>query len=476
MSSEDIISLLPLLVVMSTAAIVMLSIAWHRSQLVVVTLSILGLGVAMICTASAPDFASFAQLLIFDSYAKILSQLLLLSTIVIFVFTYEYSKNKPEFFEEFYLLLLLSLTGALVMVASNHFVSFFLGLELLTIPLYCAIGYYTRNPSSLEAAVKYIILAGLASGLLLFGTALIYASLGTMNFELVAQALVMQKLPVSFMFLCGFALIIAAIGFKISAVPFHLWTPDVYDGAPLPAMSFLATVSKAASLTLFLRLWILMRAQVGSHAFWLIMAMAILSMLAGNLLALRQENIKRLLAYSSIAQFGYITMALLATGNMAMQAVLLYLVAYVLTALIIFGVLMNLGGPAQKISDLEGLFARKPGLALMFSFGLLSLMGMPLTALFMAKFLVIMAGMQSAQWPLIISLVASSGIGVFVYVRVINILFKKPSTTWIETRSLSPLVFSTLAILTLSVLFLGLWPTVITANMYGDNTHTLLNN
>ena len=457
MTSQDIFSLFPLIFLSGTAVLVMLSIALRRSHIGVAFLSAFGLSLAFLSTFFYQE-PNFLMLLRIDSFSIMVMQGLLITSLIAIFFTYEYMKNKSEEPEEFYILLLLSTLGSLVLVASNNFVSLFLGLELLTIPLYCAISYNCEDRKSIEAGVKYIILAGLAAAMMLFGIALIYAASGTMNFTL------LRPNDQTSLFLGGVALVFAGLAFKISLVPFHVWTPDVYDGAPLPAATFLATISKGASLVVLLRLYLLLKPYAEPELFWLLTIIAILSMLMGNLLALRQENIKRLVAYSSIAHFGYLTMAVIAAGELAVQALLLYLLAYIITILIIFGVLTLLEGPHEKVADLRGLFRSEPFLAVAFMLGLLSLMGLPLTALFMAKFLVIMVAIKNSLWPLIISLIISSAIGIFVYLRVAQVLFGTREYQDYSKR-FKPMASAVVAILALGLLTLGVWPTPATEHI-----------
>ena len=471
MTSQDIFSLFPLLIIFGTAVLLMLLVACYRSHRGVAFLSALGLILAFLSTLFYQE-SSLLKLVYINNFSIMIMQALLITSLIIIFFTYEYMKNKSKEPEELYILFLLSTLGSLVLVASDNFISLFLGLELLTIPLYCAIAYRCEDRKSIEAGVKYIILAGLAAALMLFGIALVYAATGTMDFAVLSQYLAKSPHQTS-LFLCGVALIFAALAFKISAVPFHLWTPDVYDGALLPATTFLATVSKGASLVVLLRLWLLLKPYAGVELFWLLAIFAILSMLMGNLLALKQENIKRLVAYSSIAQFGYLIMAVIAAGELAMQALLLYLLAYIITLLIIFGVLTILEKPAEKIVNLKGLFKREPFLACAFLLGLFSLMGLPLTALFMAKFLVLMVAIKNLLWPLVISLIISSALGIFVYLRVAQLLFGAQEARE-YAKNFRPIVSFVVLILALSLITLGIWPTPATEHIKHRDAQSFL--
>jgi NADH-quinone oxidoreductase subunit N len=462
MTAQDLLSLLPLISLFGTTALVMLLIAYRRSHGGTAFLSILGLLGALFSTYFMP-----ARLELYI----LLMQAFLIAGILLLFFTYEYFKAYHEPVEEFYLLLLLGIAGALVIISCDNFVSLFLGVELLTIPAYCLVAY-TFTRTNIEAAVKYIILASFAAAMMLFGIALVYASFGTMNFVILNQLLAQNN--ANLLFLGGMALIFAALAFKISAVPFHIWTPDVYDGSPLPALGFLATISKAASLIVILRLWLLAAPFIGQQLGIVLTIMAILSMLAGNILALRQDNIKRLIAYSSIAHFGYLTMAVIAAGEIGIQAVLLYLVAYVITIFILLGVLIMLDKPIDNIYQLKNFFSQQPILAAMFLLALFSLMGLPLTALFMGKLLIILASIQHAQWLLVGSLILSSSIGIFVYLRVVNIILDTSSPALLNIQKNNIVVSSFIIFLALSLVILGVWPTPLTNSLPKDAQSLLL--
>jgi NADH-quinone oxidoreductase subunit N len=275
--------------------------------------------------------------------------------------------------------------------------------------------------------VKYLVLAGVSSAFLVFGMALVYARLGALDFaSLQANA----DAPQSFVVVVGLALILVGVGFKLSLVPFHMWTPDVFQGAPAPVTGFLATVSKGAVLAVLLRYF-----QTGggyrldsvTSAMTLI---AIASILAGNLLALLQRDLKRILAYSSIAHFGYLLIAFLAGGAFAVESVNFYLAAYVATTLAAFGVIAVVASDARRGRDLDegdleiyrGLLWRRPALAGLLALSLISLAGLPVSIGFVAKFYVLAAGVEARSWTLVAALVVGSAIGLFYYLRIVAVL------------------------------------------------------
>jgi len=366
------------------------------------------------------------SLLILDQYALFYIGLILGATFAIAILCHGYLERHAETREELYVLLLVATLGSMVLVASSHFVSFFLGLEILSVALYALSAYLHTRRRSIEAGVKYLILAGSSSAFLLFGMALIYAQLGTMDLSRLEGLLVgAQNSP---LVLAGLTFIVTGIGFKLGVVPFHLWTPDVYEGAPAPVTAFIATISKGAIFALLLRYFYTIGAQHFRAVFVLFAIIAIASMLIGNLMALLQNNVKRILAYSSIAHMGYLLVAFEASGGMASEAVAFYLVAYFITTVGAFGVVTILSDEerdADTLEDYAGLFWRRPVLASIFTLMMLSLAGIPVTAGFLAKFYVVTAGASAGIWALILILVISSVIGLFYYLRIVATLYAR---------------------------------------------------
>lgn len=409
-----------------------------------------------------------SHLLMVDGYGLFFMALLIAASLVVALLSYGYwQRRQQDHLEEFYVLLLLATLGAVVLVVSHHFVTLFLGLELLSVALYALIAYPRMATRPVEAGMKYLILAAASSAFLLFGLALIYAELGTMEFAPMAMQLATADGMRHGVVLTGLAMTITGIGFKLAVVPFHLWTPDVYEGAPVPVTAFIATVSKGAIVALLVRFFM----QTGAYPSdaWLLVfsVIAAASMMVGTLLALLQENVKRLLAYSSIAQLGYLLVAFVAGGPRGVEATLYYLVAYVLTTLSAFGsmiVLSDTERDAENLSAYLGLFWRQPWLALVFTSALLSLAGIPLTAGFIGKFYVLLASVESALWPLAFVLLVSSAIGLFYYLRVVVVMYSaQPADTDVHGPTLthSPSLAATfmLVMLTFGLVWLGVYPT-----------------
>ena len=425
MNATDTIALLPLLFLAGTAVAVMLGIAVKRSHEIAATLTLIGFAASFVSVFAVTSLVprQVTSLLLVDRYALFYLGLISASAAVVAVLSYQYFAKHDGQREEVYLLLVLATLGCGVLVTSVHFVSFLLGLEVLSISLYGMIAYFTGRAQALEAGIKYLILASASAAFLLFGMALIYAATGTLAFSGI-RSLSFGGSSLALL-LPGVALSVTGIGFKLGVVPFHLWIPDVYQGAPAPVAAFVATTSKTAVVALLLR-YLAAAPQQSPAVFVLFSVIAVASMCAGNILALRQNNVKRILAYSSIAHFGYILVALLAGTTMAAGAVTFYLVAYTVTILTAFGIVTVLSTSEADAADLEdyrGLFWRRPVLASIFTAVLLSLAGIPATMGFVGKFYILASGANASAWPLIIVLVLTSVIGLFYYLRVVVTLF-----------------------------------------------------
>jgi NADH-quinone oxidoreductase subunit N len=455
--------LAPLIAVAITIVVLLLAMAAGGRRRVISVLAILGLATAfgLLFLAAAPLPHAATALLLVDGYALFYSGLILAATAAVALISSGYVERVDERPDEYYVLLLLAALGSMVLVSAVHFVSFFLGLELLSVSLYGLVAYPVARDVSVEAGVKYLVLAAVSAAFLLFGMALVYAENGTMEFAAMAAPAGAVERRV---WLAGVGLIIVGFGFKLALVPFHLWTPDVYQGAPAPVTAFVATVSKGAMFALLLRYFAAV--DLGTHrALFLVFAcVAVASMVAGNLLALLQDNIKRLLAYSSIAHLGYLVVAFLASGALAATAVTFYLVAYFVTTIGAFAVVTILSDgerEAERLDDYRGLGGRRPWLAGVFTAMLLSLAGIPLTAGFVGKFYVTVAAGGAALWLLLVVMMITSGIGLFYYLRVVVAMFMQPAVDGATKATFAPAPVAaglTLAALTLVLVGLGVYP------------------
>ncbi|EPC00047.1 hypothetical protein L861_07735 [Litchfieldella anticariensis FP35 = DSM 16096] len=421
-----LMALLPLILVCATAIAAMLGIAWRRHHAGTAAVTVMGLVLALISLLSIWTMAPIkVPLLVVDGLTLFAGVMILVSSLACTALAYVYLENYPGPREEFYLLLLCAAAGGMVLAASQHLASLFVGLELLSMPLYGMLAYAFPERRSLEAGIKYFILSAAATAFLLFGMALLYAQVG--HLDLTGVAASFSERPDAWG-LAGIGLLLVGLGFKLSIVPFHLWTPDVYEGAPGPAATFLASASKVAVFVVLLRLVL---SAPGFQDDWLrdvLAAMALAGMLVGNLLALVQSNLKRLLGYSSIAHFGYLLVALVVGDGLATETGGVYLLTYLVTTLGAFGVVTLLSSPysgedAAALHHYRGLFWRRPYLTAVLTVSLLSLAGIPFTAGFIGKFYIIALGVEAQRWWLVGGIVVGSAIGLYYYLRVMVTLF-----------------------------------------------------
>ncbi len=467
---DDWLVLLPLVLVAATSVAAILGIAIRRNHLLIAWLTLVGLAAAFVSVWFAAPLTprQVTPLVIVDRFALFYIALNLAACFTIAVLAYSYLEKQQEQREELYVLLLIAMLGSGVLVISNHFATLFLGLEILSVSLYALTSYLRRRPLPLEAGAKYLVLAASSAAFLLFGMALLYAEFGTLSFTRIGPVGTAATGPEAVIVLTGLVFLITGFGFKLGIVPFHLWTPDVYEGAPAPVTAFIATVSKGSMFALLLRYFHGSGAQHLSGIYLVFSIMAIASMFGGNLLALFQDNVKRILAYSSIAHLGYLLVAFQAGGSLAAEAVTFYLVAYFITTLGAFGVLTVLSNSereADTLEDYRGLFWHRPGLALIFTAMLLSLAGIPLTAGFFAKFYVVVSGTSAEIWALVLCLVISSVIGLFYYLRIVVSMFADmPAGAEKSFALVSQLSFTStcaLLVLTVVLIWLGVFPSAL---------------
>jgi NADH-quinone oxidoreductase subunit N len=448
--------------------IVMLGIAARRNHTLSAWLTIGIMVVTMVwgALAMSADPVAVTQLLVLDRFGLYFIELMALATLGVIFMARCCMGAREGHPEEFYVLLLLAFGGGALMASSTHFASFFVSLEVMSISLYALIGYVRKDRRGLEASVKYLVLAAAAAAFLLFGMALIYAEIGGMAFaDFQESAPRHYNMRVLYL---GVALLIVGAGFKLSLVPFQFWTPDVYEGAPAPVTAFLATVSKFAVVAVLLRLIGPMDLLSHPGVASLLALVAAASMIAGNLLALGQRNVKRMLAYSSVSHMGYLLVAFLAGGEHGAAAALFYLAAYAAATVGAFGVVTFLGDPtaaaaeADTVEHYEGLFHRRPAVAAVFSTILLSLAGIPLTAGFLGKLFLMAAGARAGLWWLLVVLALTSAVGLVYYIGLIVTMCRRPSGEHAEGAPASPaLALSSRIVLgasVLAILWLGLLP------------------
>jgi NADH-quinone oxidoreductase subunit N len=463
MNTAGLFSLIPLMILGAGMVIAMLAIAFRRNHGLVfgITLATFVLSFLSILPVFRTGSGQVTPLLIFDGYANFIIGLVIAASVVVSLLAYGYFKNSLVQAEEFYLLLMSAVLGSCVLAASSHFASLFLGLEILSISLYAMVSFSFKKALSIEAGVKYLILASSSAAFLLFGMALIYAQTGTMEFAKIGSGF---SNPIPFLSLAGIVMMLVGFGFKLALVPFHLWTPDVYEGAPAPVTAFIASISKGSMFAVMLRFFFPFNILNQASLMIVFVIIAVATMLVGSLLALLQTNLKRLLAYSSIANLGYLLVAFLAGGANAVAASTFYLVSYFITILAAFGVISVLSNNQQdagKLEGLRGLMWRRPWLAAILTAAMFSLAGIPLTVGFVGKFFVVLAGVGSALWLLVITLVISSAIGLFYYLRVVVTMFSSSTEKAATPATTAPLPLSSglaLGGLLVLLIWLGVYP------------------
>ena len=472
MYSNLIIDLMQIIMLTISTVVVMMTTAFKRDHGLISGLTVFGLFASLLTFVFIQPVLPLeaTQLLIIDEYSLFFSNLIIVGAIGVALLAYPYFQNHNVQNEEFYILLMTATLGAVVLACSNHFVSFLLGIEMMGVSLYAMIAYPVHAAKSakfpLEAGVKYLILSALTSGITLFGIALVYAYIGTMGFDEIPAALEAAG-ELGPVFLIGVLMIVAGAAFKLSLVPFHIWTPDVYEGAPVPVTAFLATVSKAAMLAVTLRLLLVSNAIELNVVTTVLTVMAAASIIFGNLLALLQENVKRLFAYSSIAHLGYLLVIIIAAakipGALSVEGVSFYMLAYFVMSLSGFAVISALSNSEKEydqLADFRGLFWRNSWVSAVLITVLLSLAGIPLTAGFIGKFYIFTTGVESELWFLLTMLIIGSAIGLYYYLRLIYIMLQPAEDDANDPAAVSlPLgVHAVMAAMTAAIIYLGVYP------------------
>ncbi len=456
--------MLPMLIIAAGAILLLLSIAIKRHHLFTGIMAFLILTAAF-CSLffQTENSVEISNLLIVDHFSILFTGMIIFASAIILLISYPYIKKRAEDIEEYYILLLLATLGSITLVTCNHFITFFLGLELLSTSLYVLLAFLREREQSIEAGLKYLILAAVSSALILFGMGLVYSVSGTMYFPDLGTFISLgSENAIS---LAGFAFMLGGIGFKLALVPFHLWTPDVYEGAPAPVSALVATVSKAGVFAFLLRFITETNAYSLTSMLLFLSIISGASMLIGNLLALMEKSVKKILAYSSIAHLGYLLVAFLAAGDFGIEASAFYLTVYMITITGAFGIISYLSGiesDASLIDQFKGLFWRKPWIAVAFTIMLFSLAGLPLTAGFISKFYVLLAGVRGELWWLVIILVIGSTIGLFYYLRIIVYMLNREEDASVAVEDEGN-KWQTILLFSLSILLvvIGVYPSVL---------------
>ena len=405
----------------------------------------------------ASDCEAFGGMYQYTPMMTIMKSVLNIGTIVVFLMAHKWLSRPENLVKqgEFYLLTLFTLLGMYFMISSGHFLMFFIGLELASVPITALVAYDKKRFESAEAGAKFILLALFSSALLLYGVSLIYGATGTLYFNEIGA-----QLDGSLLSIFGLVLFISGMGFKISLVPFHLWTADTYEGAPTSVTAYLSVISKGSAA--FVLLTVLMKAFAQSDLFyswntgmyWIIVA----SITIANLFAIRQNNLKRFMAFSAISQAGYLVLAIMDGTAQGMTALVFYLLVYMVSNLGAFAIMTTIEENSGKIniSDYDGLYQSNPKLAFLMTLCLFSLAGIPPFAGFFSKFFVFMAAFKAGYPLLVFIALANTVISLYYYLLIVKAMYIKPNESPISTFKSDGYTRAALAICTIGVLALGI--------------------
>jgi len=437
---------------------------------------LIGFAVALLFSTqhwAAPPATAFYGMISVDKFAVGFQCLFIISAALTLMLSMNSLEEKYLLYSEYFALIIFATVGMMLMASSAHLLTLFLGLETLSVSLYILAGFRRTDPKALESSFKYFLLGAFASGFLLYGIALIYGSVGSASLTALAEKIGQSVTPSSSqissstiltnqsIFITGLVLMVIGFGFKIALAPFHTWAPDVYQGAPTPIAAFMATGSKAAGFAALLRLLLasnIMTEVIWQQIFWII---AVATMTIGNIIALRQDNIKRMLAYSSIAHAGYILAGAIANNETGYAGIIFYLLSYTFMNVGAFGVVALLAKSEKEyvnISEYRGLAYRRPFAAIAMAIFMFSLSGIPPTAGFLAKFYVFSGAVQAGYIWLVILGVINSMISLYYYLGIIVVMFMQDPEG--ERAPITPLpaVSIALAIAIFGTLNLGLFP------------------
>ncbi len=459
-----ILHILPIIIVTATAlAILLLEITIKRAEPVVFIFSIAGLLAAMVSAIYLYPIreAAFYDMVNVGGFASFFHVIFLIITILTFLISRQYIERMGIYHSEYYAMILFSLVGMMLIASSRDLLMLFIGIELMSISFYVLAGFMRRRLTSNEAALKYFLLGAFATGFLVYGIALIYGSAATTSLPAIAGQL--DELFNSTLFWIGVALLTMGFSFKVASVPFHMWAPDVYEGAPTTITAFMSTAGKAAAFSGFLIVVMYAFAGGTEKLQDLFAILAVASMVVGNVIAITQQNLKRMLAYSSIAHAGYMLIGFAAASELGMSGVMFYVVAYGFMNIGAFGVLSMVEYGENKnltFDEYKGFASRKPLLAALMAIFMFSLSGIPPFAGFFGKYYIFIAAIQEGYTWLAIVGVLASVVGVYYYIRVIIYMYFYDGDVTLEAEP-SYIGITALVISAIAVLQMGILPTTV---------------
>ncbi len=376
--------------------------------------------------SSAEKITTFSEMFVLDPMARILKISILLITVGIFIYSRNYLKNNAMYKGEYFTLGLFAVLGMMIMVSAKTMLLIYLGLELLSLSMYAMVAFKRDDGKASEAAMKYFVLGAIASGMLLYGMSIVYGVTGSLHLNHIAAYMSSNPVMGNIGLLLGLSFVIVGLGFKLGVVPFHMWVPDVYDGSPTSVTMFLGTAPKIAAFAMMIRLLVEGLGDMVQGWQQILAILAALSLLAGNIIAIAQTNIKRMLAYSTISHMGFVVMGILAGSQTGYAASMFYIITYAVIAMGGFAIVILLsrkGYEADQLSDLKGLSSRNPWYAFMMMLFLFSMAGVPPTVGFYAKLSVIKAVVDANIIWLAVFSVVMSVIGAYYYLRAIKLMY-----------------------------------------------------
>ncbi len=441
---------LPEIFVLSMACVILivdlfLADAWRVVSYLLAQATLVGAAALTAWGIGAAPVHAFSDMFVADPLAGMLKLAVYVITFFVFAYSREYLRDRGIFRGEYFVLGLFGVVGTMVMISAGNFLTLYLGLELLSLSLYAMIAFQRDSGQATEAARKYFVLGAIASGMLLYGMSMLYGMTGSLDIATVRKVIATLP-PDNTVLIFGLVFVIVGLAFKLGAVPFHMWVPDVYHGAPTAVTLYIGTTPKLAAFALVIRL--LVGGLDGLSGSWqdMLIILAILSMAIGNVIAIAQDNIKRMLAYSSISHMGFFLLGILSATPNGYSSSLFYLLVYVVMSLGAFGMVILLsraGFEAERLDDFRGLNQRSPWYAFLMLLLMFSMAGVPPTAGFYAKLLVIQSVVQTGKIWLAVAAVLFAVIGAYYYLRVVKLMYfddARDATPVAPTRDMSVLI------------------------------------
>lgn len=465
LSLENLHLALAEIVVLTTACLALLGDLFfkHKSKNIALNISLAGLGVAACCSMLLlGNFKSviLSGLYISDDSAQLMKLFIYATVALCFLYSRNYIDERQFPAGDYYVLGLFSTLGMMVLVSAHSLLTLYLGLEILSLPLYAMTAIRRTNSDASEAAIKYFVMGAIASGMMLYGFSLLYGATGNLDLLDIANTVAANWHEENLLLTFALVFIVAGVGFKLAAVPFHMWAPDVYQGAPTSVTLFVSAAPKVAALGMLLRLVTIATVSLKAETQQLVLVMALLSTAIGNLLAVSQTNLKRLFAYSAIAHIGYALFGILAATQAGYAASLYYMLVYSLMSVAAFGLLVLMSRDAlevENVDDLKGLNQRSPWLAFLMMIVMFSMAGVPPTVGFFTKFAVLKSLVDAGMtWVAVMGLLFAV-VGAYYYIRIVKVMYFDDSSQSIPIRlsASSKILYS---LNCLSLLFLGLFP------------------